>query len=75
MFCPLLLSLIDSLRVYTPPDPSGYFDGHVWPMYLKNRHEMQSVVSGIGVYPVTGAMWTECDAVVMVFMWLRPQKS
>lgn len=68
MFCPLLLSLIDSSRVYTPPDPSGYFDGHVWPMYLKNRHEMQSVVSGIGVYPATGAIWTECDAVVIVFM-------
>uniref|UniRef100_A0A8C5BK59 Nicotinamide riboside kinase 1 n=1 Tax=Gadus morhua TaxID=8049 RepID=A0A8C5BK59_GADMO len=28
-------------RVYTPPDPPGYFDGHVWPMYLKNRQEMQ----------------------------------
>ncbi|XP_032371548.1 nicotinamide riboside kinase 1 isoform X1 [Etheostoma spectabile] len=36
-----------SLRVYTPPDPPGYFDGHVWPMYLKNRQEMESMVSGI----------------------------
>ncbi|KAM3611000.1 uncharacterized protein V6R79_012100 [Siganus canaliculatus] len=36
-----------SSRVYTPPDPPGYFDGHVWPMYLKNRHEMESMVSGI----------------------------
>ncbi|XP_040898880.1 nicotinamide riboside kinase 1 isoform X2 [Toxotes jaculatrix] len=36
-----------SSRVYTPPDPPGYFDGHVWPMYLKNRQEMESMVSGI----------------------------
>uniref|UniRef100_A0A8C2ZHC8 Nicotinamide riboside kinase 1 n=1 Tax=Cyclopterus lumpus TaxID=8103 RepID=A0A8C2ZHC8_CYCLU len=36
-----------SSRVYTPPDPPGYFDGHVWPMYLKNRQEMESSVSGI----------------------------
>lgn len=34
-------------RVYTPPDPAGYFDGHVWPMYLKNRQEMESMVQGI----------------------------
>lgn len=34
-------------RVYTPPDPPGYFDGHVWPMYLKNRQEMESMVSSI----------------------------
>ncbi|XP_018530177.1 nicotinamide riboside kinase 1 isoform X1 [Lates calcarifer] len=36
-----------SLRVYTPPDPPGYFDGHVWPMYLKNHQEMESMASGI----------------------------
>lgn len=36
-----------SSRVYRPPDPPGYFDGHVWPMYLKNRREMESRVSGI----------------------------
>ncbi|XP_028270198.1 nicotinamide riboside kinase 1 [Parambassis ranga] len=36
-----------SLRVYTPPDPPGYFDGHVWPMYLKNRQEMGSIASKI----------------------------
>uniref|UniRef100_A0A667ZGR8 Nicotinamide riboside kinase 1 n=1 Tax=Myripristis murdjan TaxID=586833 RepID=A0A667ZGR8_9TELE len=35
------------LRVYMPPDPPGYFDGHVWPMYLKNRQEMESMTSGI----------------------------
>ncbi|XP_013010511.1 nicotinamide riboside kinase 1 isoform X1 [Cavia porcellus] len=32
-----------STRVYEPPDPPGYFDGHVWPMYLKHRQEMDSV--------------------------------
>ncbi|KAK1892299.1 Gamma-glutamyl hydrolase [Dissostichus eleginoides] len=36
-----------SSRVYTPPDPPGYFDGYVWPMYLKNRLQMESMVSGI----------------------------
>ncbi|XP_054467373.1 nicotinamide riboside kinase 1 [Anoplopoma fimbria] len=35
-----------SSRVYTPPDPPGYFDGHVWPMYLKNRREMENMGSG-----------------------------
>lgn len=32
-----------STRVYEPPDPPGYFDGHVWPMYLKHRQEMESI--------------------------------
>ncbi|XP_041643754.1 nicotinamide riboside kinase 1 [Cheilinus undulatus] len=36
-----------SSRVYRPPDPPGYFDGHVWPMYLKNRREMEGMVTGI----------------------------
>ncbi|XP_068422508.1 nicotinamide riboside kinase 1 isoform X2 [Clinocottus analis] len=36
-----------SLRVYTPPDPPGYFDGYVWPMHLKNRQEMESSGSEI----------------------------
>ncbi|KAF6126044.1 nicotinamide riboside kinase 1 [Phyllostomus discolor] len=30
-------------RVYQPPDPPGYFDGHVWPMYLKHRQEMEGI--------------------------------
>nr|XP_056704677.1 nicotinamide riboside kinase 1 isoform X1 [Euleptes europaea] len=30
-----------STRVYNPPDPPGYFDGHVWPMYLKHKREME----------------------------------
>ncbi|KAF7667478.1 hypothetical protein LDENG_00061440 [Lucifuga dentata] len=36
-----------SSRVYFPPDPPGYFDGQVWPNYLKNRQEMENMVSGI----------------------------
>ncbi|XP_026559603.1 nicotinamide riboside kinase 1 isoform X3 [Pseudonaja textilis] len=28
-------------RIYSPPDPPGYFDGHVWPMYQKHRREME----------------------------------
>uniref|UniRef100_A0A8C7ZQ07 Nicotinamide riboside kinase 1 n=1 Tax=Oryzias sinensis TaxID=183150 RepID=A0A8C7ZQ07_9TELE len=36
-----------SFRVYTPPDPPGYFDGYVWPMYLKNRQDMEALTSEI----------------------------
>ncbi|XP_041720601.1 nicotinamide riboside kinase 1 isoform X3 [Coregonus clupeaformis] len=39
--------VIDSSRVYTPPDLPGYFDGYVWPMYLKNRQEMEDMVLDI----------------------------
>ncbi|XP_019966435.1 nicotinamide riboside kinase 2-like isoform X2 [Paralichthys olivaceus] len=31
-----------STRTYTVPDPPGLFEGHVWPMYLKHRKEMES---------------------------------
>ncbi|XP_067331819.1 nicotinamide riboside kinase 2-like isoform X2 [Channa argus] len=31
-----------STRTYTVPDPPGLFDGHVWPMYLKHRKEMEN---------------------------------
>ncbi|XP_057712611.1 nicotinamide riboside kinase 2-like isoform X2 [Corythoichthys intestinalis] len=31
-----------STRTYTVPDPPGLFDGHVWPMYLKHRKQMES---------------------------------
>uniref|UniRef100_A0A8C0Q3X2 Nicotinamide riboside kinase 1 n=2 Tax=Canis lupus familiaris TaxID=9615 RepID=A0A8C0Q3X2_CANLF len=34
-------------RVYKPPDASGYFDGHVWPMYLKHRQEMENITRNI----------------------------
>uniref|UniRef100_A0A1A8NI82 Nicotinamide riboside kinase 2 n=1 Tax=Nothobranchius pienaari TaxID=704102 RepID=A0A1A8NI82_9TELE len=30
-----------STRRYTVPDPPGLFDGHVWPMYLKHRKQME----------------------------------
>ncbi|XP_073695733.1 nicotinamide riboside kinase 1 [Garra rufa] len=36
-----------SSRVYVPPDPPGYFDGYVWPMYLKNRKAMEETVNDI----------------------------
>ncbi|XP_041856482.1 nicotinamide riboside kinase 1 [Melanotaenia boesemani] len=36
-----------SSRVYTPPDPPGYFDIYVWPMYKINRQEMESIASEI----------------------------
>lgn len=31
-----------------PPDPPGYFDGYVWPMYLKNRKVMEETVNDMG---------------------------
>ncbi|XP_038633090.1 muscle-specific beta 1 integrin binding protein [Scyliorhinus canicula] len=31
-----------STRNYTVPDPPGLFDGHVWPMYLKHKEEMEA---------------------------------
>ncbi|KAL9822670.1 carnosine N-methyltransferase [Geothlypis trichas] len=30
-----------STRVYQPADTPGYFDGHVWPMYLKYKNELE----------------------------------
>uniref|UniRef100_UPI00358FEEB4 nicotinamide riboside kinase 2-like n=1 Tax=Myxine glutinosa TaxID=7769 RepID=UPI00358FEEB4 len=30
-----------STRTYFPPDPSSYFDDHVWPMYKLNRRRME----------------------------------
>ncbi|KAJ8011502.1 hypothetical protein DPEC_G00058890 [Dallia pectoralis] len=30
-----------STRTYMVPDPPGLFEGHVWPMYLKHRKEME----------------------------------
>ncbi len=42
------ISLINSSRVYVPPDPPGYFDGYVWPMYLKNRKAMEETANDIG---------------------------
>lgn len=46
-----------SLRTYNPPDPCGYFDGHVWPMYLKNRNEMEDTVSDLGVLKISQAFF------------------
>ncbi|XP_056407971.1 nicotinamide riboside kinase 2 isoform X3 [Hyla sarda] len=41
-------------RNYTVPDPPGLFDGHVWPMYLKHRLEMEE--SGVSVVPIDGLL-------------------
>lgn len=37
-----------SSRNYTVPDPPGLFDGHVWPMYLKHKHIMESSDVDVG---------------------------
>ncbi|XP_070820265.1 nicotinamide riboside kinase 1 isoform X2 [Chaetodon trifascialis] len=64
-----------SSRVYTPPDPPGYFDGHVWPMYLKNRQEMESMVSGIvfldGLEPKEELLAAVCEDVCQEIERLR----
>lgn len=41
--------LLCSSRIYNPPDPPGYFDGHVWPMYLKHKREMEENETDIGM--------------------------
>ncbi|KAG9350680.1 hypothetical protein JZ751_024569 [Albula glossodonta] len=41
-----------STRKYTVPDPPGLFDGHVWPMYLKHRAEMEN--SGLAIECLDG---------------------
>ncbi|XP_030075689.1 nicotinamide riboside kinase 2 [Microcaecilia unicolor] len=41
-----------SSRNYTIPDPPGLFEGHVWPMYLKHRKEMED--SGVEVVYLDG---------------------
>lgn len=38
-----------STRVYQPADTPGYFDGHVWPMYLKYKNELEESASNIGM--------------------------
>ncbi|KAK2490531.1 hypothetical protein MC885_013708, partial [Smutsia gigantea] len=35
--------LLFNYKVYEPPDVPGYFDGHVWPMYLKHRQEVEDL--------------------------------
>ncbi|KAK4815862.1 hypothetical protein QYF61_009030, partial [Mycteria americana] len=34
-------------RVYQPADTPGYFDGHVWPMYLKYKNELEENASNV----------------------------
>ncbi|XP_061096136.1 muscle-specific beta 1 integrin binding protein isoform X2 [Conger conger] len=41
-----------STRKYTVPDPPGLFDGHVWPMYLKHRQEMEK--TGLAIESLDG---------------------
>ncbi|GAB0204456.1 nicotinamide riboside kinase 1 [Grus japonensis] len=36
-----------STRVYQPADTPGYFDGHVWPMYLKYKNEVEENANNI----------------------------
>ncbi|NXF40193.1 NRK1 kinase, partial [Nyctibius bracteatus] len=36
-----------STRIYQPADTPGYFDGHVWPMYLKYKNELEENASNV----------------------------
>ncbi|CAN7944425.1 unnamed protein product [Ixodes hexagonus] len=35
------------LRCYDPPDPPGYFDLVVWPMYLSNKRDVEATVGDV----------------------------
>ena len=48
-------------RNYTVPDPPGLFDGHVWPMYLKHRKEMESNCDRIGLLNQFFTLTTKCQ--------------
>ncbi|XP_027625402.1 nicotinamide riboside kinase 2 [Tupaia chinensis] len=37
-----------STREYPVPDPPGLFDGHVWPMYLRYRRELEASSVDVG---------------------------
>uniref|UniRef100_A0A1A8DWV9 Nicotinamide riboside kinase 1 n=1 Tax=Nothobranchius kadleci TaxID=1051664 RepID=A0A1A8DWV9_NOTKA len=61
-----------SSREYSPPDPPGYFDGYVWPIYQINLQEMERTTSDIvfldGLKPkeellaaVSEDIWQEID--------------
>ncbi|ELK19391.1 Nicotinamide riboside kinase 2 [Pteropus alecto] len=41
-----------STRSYMVPDPPGLFDGHVWPMYLKYKRQMEA--DGVDVVYLDG---------------------
>ncbi|XP_069632363.1 nicotinamide riboside kinase 1 isoform X5 [Haliaeetus albicilla] len=44
-----------STRVYQPADTPGYFEGHVWPMYLKYKNELEENASNIALeLPTSG---------------------
>lgn len=73
----LLLSFF-STRQYTVPDPPGLFDGHVWPMYLKHRKEMEDCCLSIGAFAAGSCAWNlprllvSCvsgQLVKLVFFW------
>lgn len=48
---------VRSTRNYTVPDPPGLFDGHVWPMYLKHRKEMEDNGVDVGKALQTQSLW------------------
>ncbi|KAM4709449.1 nicotinamide riboside kinase 1 [Discoglossus pictus] len=53
-----------STRVYVPPDPPGFFDGHVWPMYLKHKKQMEEIQKNIVILDGTEP---EDDIFLMVY--------
>ncbi|XP_076338141.1 nicotinamide riboside kinase 1-like isoform X2 [Tachypleus tridentatus] len=38
------------VRIYSPPDPPGYFDKCVWPMYMKNKKEIEENVMDVVIF-------------------------
>ena len=45
-----------SQRVYDPPDPPGYFDAIVWPMYLTNKQAMHQIYTDEEIIFLDGMM-------------------
>ncbi|XP_054159572.1 nicotinamide riboside kinase 1-like [Oppia nitens] len=43
-------------RAYLPPDPNGYFESWVWPMYLKNRHLMNDCQNDVPIEYLDGSL-------------------
>lgn len=64
--------IIFSTRQYTVPDPPGLFDGHVWPMYLKHRKEMEDSDLNIGMLQLGHFIFLSvgyCPVFIHMFLW------
>ncbi|XP_074992324.1 nicotinamide riboside kinase 1 isoform X2 [Calonectris borealis] len=63
-----------STRVYQPADTPGYFDGHVWPMYLRYKNELEENASNVDNWRRTHENISFC---LSQFIWMEqnPKRS